>query len=144
MQLKDIADNVNSTVNKVNYRLKKLNKERSSGTYTINVDWEKIGYRWFHLQIGLRDYRKKKQIAEYMGKNPNLIRSFKFLNLNMDLHFTFLLNNMEQLRRIVEDITAKFPDSINDYHFYSTFKIYKHHYMIPEILEIKNPLNKEN
>jgi DNA-binding Lrp family transcriptional regulator len=144
MPIKDIANNVNSTINKVNYRLKKLNKEKASGTYTINVDWEKIGYRWFHLQVSLRDYRKKKQIAEYIGKNPNLIRSFKFLNLNMDLHFTFLLNNMEQLRKIVEGVTAKFPDSINNYYFYSTFKIYKHHYMIPELLEIKNPLNKEN
>ena len=79
----------------------------------------------------------------YLRKNPNTIRSFKFLNLDMDLHFTFLLHNMEQLRNIIEDITTKFPDLINDYHFYSTFKIYKHIFLVPELIKMKNPLNRE-
>ena len=50
---------------------------------------------------------------------------------------------MEQLRKIIENVTTKFPHSINDYHFYSTYKIYKHHYMIPKLLKMKNPLNRE-
>ena len=90
----------------------------------------------------MRDYSKKNLIVNYLRKNPYLIRSFKFLNLDMDLHFTFLLHNMEQLRNIIEDITTKFPDSINDYHFYSTYKVYKYHFMVPEILRNKDPLNR--
>jgi len=148
---KKIANNINSTITKVSYRIKKMEDKlfpqiyRKTGfnIYTINVDWFKIGYRWFHLQISMRDYSKKNLIIKYLRKNPYLIRSFKFLNLDMDFHFTFLLHNMEQLRNIIEDITAKFPDSINDYHFYSTFKIYKHTFLVPELLKTKNPLNRE-
>ena len=148
---KNIANNINSTITKVNYRIKKMEDKlfppsyRKTGfnIYTINVDWFKIGYRWFHLQISMRDYSKKYLIINYLRKNPYLIRSFKFLNLDMDLHFTFLLHNMEQLRNIIEDITTKFPDSINDYHFYSTFKIHKHTFLVPELLKTKNPLNRE-
>jgi len=139
---KQIANNINSTVSIVNYRLNKLRK-MTKFFGTINVDWAKIGYRWFHLQISLSDYKKKNNIINHLRKNPNLIRTFKFLNLDMDLHFTFLLHNMEDLRNIVEEITTKFPNSINDYHFYSTFKIYKHIFLIPELIKTKNPLNRE-
>ena len=148
---KNIANNINSTVTTVNSRIKKLekkfipedSKKKGYSMYTINVDWAKIGYRWFHLQINIRDYSKKNEITMYLRKNPYVIRSFKFLNLDMDLHFTFLLHNMEQLRNIIEDITTKFPDLINDYHFYSTFNIYKHTFLVPELIKMKNPLNRE-
>jgi Lrp/AsnC family transcriptional regulator for asnA, asnC and gidA len=149
---KTIANNLNSTIIKVNYRIKKIENKllplkyrKNTGftIYTTNVDWAKIGYRWFHLQISMSDYNKKNLILGYLRKNPNIIRYFKFINLDMDLHFTFLLHNMEELRNIIEDLTTKFPDSINDYHFYSTFNVFKHTFLIPELLKIKNPLNRE-
>lgn len=149
---KTIANNLHSTITKVNNRIKKienqlyppiLKKRTGSTIYTINVDWATLGYRWFHLQISMSDYSKKNLILNYLRKNPYLIRYFKFINLDMDLHFTFLLQNMEQLRTIIEDLTTKFPDSINDYHFYSTFQVYKHTFLVPEILKTKNPLNRE-
>jgi len=143
MSTKKIATNIHSTVNAVSYRIKKLTKQGILLAYTVNIDWSKIGYRWFHLQISLRDYSKKNQILNYIQKNPNLIRYFKHLIIGVDLHFTFLLNNMEQLRNIIEDITTKFPDSINDYHFYSTFKIYKFDCMIPKLLNKRNPIYTE-
>jgi DNA-binding Lrp family transcriptional regulator len=151
IRTKEIANKLNSSESKVSYRIKKLEKKLwpkiyrgiESNIYTINVDWSKLGYRWFHLQINLIDYSKKNQIVDYLRKNPYLIRSFKFLNLDMDLHFTFLLHNMEQIRNIIEDITTRFPDSINDYHFYSTYKIYKYDLLVPELLKIKNPFNRE-
>jgi DNA-binding Lrp family transcriptional regulator len=139
---KHIANNLNSTVNTISNRIKKLEKELIIALYSINIDWSKLGYRWFHLQISLRDYRKKNQIIQYMRNNPYLIRRFKFLNLDMDLHFTLLLKNMQQLRDIIEGISTTFPDAINDYHFYSTFKVYKYHFMVPEILKNKDPINR--
>jgi DNA-binding Lrp family transcriptional regulator len=139
---KTIAKNLNITASTVSYRIKKLEKQHIIGQYTVNVDWAKIGYRWFHLQISLRDYNKKNQIVNYLRTNPYLIRRFKFLDLDMDLHFTLLLHNMEHLRDIIEDISTQFPNSINDYVYYSTFKVYKYNFMIPEILQVKNPLNR--
>ena len=148
---KNIANNINSSVTTVNSRIKKMEKifraenfkKGEYSIYTINVDWAKIGYRWFHLQINLRDYSKKKDIILYLRQNPYLIRSFKFLNIDTDLHFTFLLHNMEHLRDIIDDITTKFPDLINDYHFYSTYKIFKHIFLVPELIKMRNPLNRE-
>ena len=142
MPIKNIANNINSTVSTVNYRINQLEKQMIIARYSVNIDWSKIGYRWFHLQISLRDYSKKNQIINHMRNNPNLIRIFKFLNIDVDLHFTLLLQNMQQLRNIIEDISTRFPNSINDYIFYSTFKVYKYNFMIPELLKIKDPLNR--
>ena len=137
---KDLANKLKSTVSTINNRIRKLENERIIALYTVNIDWSKFGYRWFHLRISLRDYSKKNQIIKYMQNNPYLIRRFKFINLDMDLHFTLLLKNMHQLRTIIEDLSTKFPNSINDYHFYSTYKVFKYNFMVPEILKNKNPL----
>lgn len=142
MSIKNIANNVNSAISTVNYRINQLEKQMIIAQYSVNVNWSKIGYRLFHLQISLRDYSKKNQIINHMRNNPNLIRIFKFLNIDVDLHFTLLLQNMQQLRNIIEDISTRFPNSINDYIFYSTFKVYKYNFMIPELLKIKEPLNR--
>jgi len=123
MPIKNIANNLNSAISTVNYRINQLEKQMIIAQYSVNINWTKIGYRQFHLQISLRDYSKKNQIIDYMRNNPNLIRIFKFLNIDVDLHFTLLLQNMQQLRNIIEDISTRFPNSINDYIFYSTFKV---------------------
>jgi DNA-binding Lrp family transcriptional regulator len=139
---KSIANKLGSTVNSISYRIKKLEKELIIAQYSVNINWEILGYRWFHLQISLRDYTKKNQIIDHMRKNPYLIRRFKFLNLDMDLHFTLLLKNMQELRSIIEDVSTTFPDAINDYHFYSTYKTFKYNFSIPERLKNKDPLNR--
>jgi len=139
----ELANKINSTVSSVNYRIKKLIQKGIISSYTINVDWAKIGYRWFHLQIKLWDYSKKDQIINHLRKNPNLIRYLKHLIIGVDLHFTFLLHNMEELRKIIEEITTKFPDSINDYYFYSTYKVYKLNFIIPKLLKNRNPIYQE-
>ena len=105
--------------------------------YTINVDWLKIGYRWFHLQIGLSEYDKKSEIIKYIQQNPHIIYILKGLLYRVDIHCTFLLKNVEQLRNIIEDITTEFPESIANYHFYSTYKIHKFNYMIPKLINKK-------
>ncbi|UCF49971.1 MAG: Lrp/AsnC family transcriptional regulator [Thermoplasmatales archaeon] len=137
---KNIANKLKSTVSTINYRIKKLEQELIIGLYTINIDWSKLGYRFFHLRISLRDYSKKNQIIEHMRKNPNLIRRFKFINLDMDLHFTLLLKNMQELRTIIENLSTTFPNSINDYHFFSAYNVFKYNFMVPEILKNKDPL----
>jgi DNA-binding Lrp family transcriptional regulator len=139
---KKIANKLNSTVSIINYRIKKMISQGVITGYTINVDWLKIGYRWFHLQIGLSDYNKRSEIVKYIQQNPYLIYVMKGLLYMVDIHCTFLLKNVEQLRKIIESITSKFPESIANYQFYSTYKIHKFDYMVPKLLNVKSPANK--
>jgi len=136
-----IGENLDSTASIINNRIKKLIKNNIIVGYTINVDWSKIGYRWFHLRINVNDYTKKNIILQYIRTNPYLIRILKALITNVDIHFTFLLRNVEDLRNIIENLTSKFPNLISNYEFYSTFKIHKNNYMIPKLLTNKNLYN---
>ena len=139
---KNIANKLNSTVSIITHRIKKLIKIGVITGYTINVDWAKIGYRWFHLQIGLNDYNEKNKIMKYIQKNPHLIRILKGLLYRVDIHCTYLLKNVEHLRIIIESITNEFPDSISNYHFYSTYKIHKFYHMVPKLIYTKNLFNR--
>jgi len=139
---KEIANNLRSTVSIVNYRIKKLINLGVILAYTINVDWSQIGYRWFHLRINLGDYEQKNPIKEHIRKNPHLIRILKGIIHNVDIHCTFLLNNIEQLRNITEDITMNFPNAISNYQFYSTYNLYKHHFMVPKLLKTSGSFNR--
>lgn len=139
---KFIANNLGSTVSIVNNRIKKLIKNNIITQFTINVDWSKLGYRWFHLQINLNDFSKKNLIIQYIRENPNLIRIMKGFLYNVTIHSTFLLKNIEEIRKITEDISTRFPNSIENISFYSTFKIFKHYYMVPNLIVDKNPINR--
>jgi DNA-binding Lrp family transcriptional regulator len=142
IQTKKIASNINSTVSIVNNRIQKLIKNGVIMQFTTFVDWSKLGYDWYHLQIILNDYKKKSQILNLIRKSPFLIRNFKGLYYDIDIHCTFLFQHQNQLRELIETITEKFPNEIENFHFYRTFKVYKHEYMIPKILKTKNPLLK--
>ncbi|MFE3845307.1 winged helix-turn-helix transcriptional regulator [Thermoplasmatota archaeon] len=139
---KKIANKMNSTVSIINYRIKNLIKKRIILSYTINVDWPKIGYRWFHLRINLSDYGKKNDVVKHIRKNPHLIRILKGLVQKTDIHCTFLLKNVEQLRAITEEISSKFPNIITNYQFYSAFNLHKQHYMVPKLLISRSPFNR--
>jgi len=139
---KEIANKLSSTVSIINYRIKNLIKKGILVQYTINIDWSKIGFRWFHLRIKLDDYNKKNQIKQYIRSNPYLIRILKGLIDDVDIHCTYLLRNIEELRNIIENITSKFPKLISDYEYYSTYIIHKDNNMVPKLLEQRSPLNK--
>jgi len=139
---KKIANKMNSTVSIINYRIKKLIKQAIINGYTINVDWPKIGYRWFHLRINLSNYEKKNEVIKHIRENPHIIRFLKGLVQKTDIHCTFLLKNVEQLRLITEEISSEFPNIITNYQFYSAYNLYKHHYMVPKLLISRSPFNR--
>lgn len=142
MPTKELANKMKSTVGIIDYHIKKLIKQRVIETYTINVDWPRIGYRWFHLKINLSEYDKKNQILRFIRENPYIIRILKGLLQKDDIHCTYLLKNAEQLRKITEEISSKFPKIITNYQFYNTYNLHKHHHMVPKLLKSRNLYNR--
>ena len=49
----------------------------------------------------------------------------------------FLFQSIDQLRLLIERVTSEFPNAIGNYNFYRTYKIFKHEYMVPQILKKK-------
>jgi DNA-binding Lrp family transcriptional regulator len=137
---KEIANTLKSTVSIVNYRIRKLINVGVITKFTINIDWSTLGYDWYHLQIYLNELSKKNQIMNYLRESPYLIRILKGFYFNVDIHSTFLFQNQNQLRELIENLTSRFPNTITKCNFYRTFKVYKHEYMLPRLTIAKNLL----
>jgi DNA-binding Lrp family transcriptional regulator len=58
----EIAQKLNSAVNTINSRIKKLVKLGVIVYYTININWPKIGYQMFKADIVLKNPKKDKKL----------------------------------------------------------------------------------
>jgi len=121
----EIAQKLDSTVNTIHSRIKTLMKTGVIQRYSINIDYPKIGFQWFKADIVLKAPEKMQKITEYIQNNPNLL--FRVVSLGyVDLELTFILNNANQLHKIIEDLSSKFPDAIKNYKYFSVTKTHKY------------------
>jgi DNA-binding Lrp family transcriptional regulator len=121
----EIAKELNVTVITVKNRIKKLIKAKVITGFFINFDGSKLGYRGFFVQINLKDYNMKNNLIKYVKKNPYLVNVIQTIGINNDLDFGFGLSNVTQLHEIIKDLSAKFPDSIKNFKYYSLLKEHK-------------------
>lgn len=135
---KDIANKLKSTITTVNNRIKKLVKNKVIVSFTSNVNWLKLGYQFFSIEIIFSDYSEKNKVINYLRKNPYLTYIIKPLGFNSDLECIYCLKNIEQLRNIIEKFTNKFPNSIKSCNFFNTYAVYKNLNLPPKILKLPN------
>ena len=112
-------------------RIKKLTNLRVIQAYRINIDYSKLGYQYFKVDIDLTDYSKIKKIISYIKKNPYLILIDKSVGF-ADLELEFYVKSFDHLHNIIIDLINTFPDMIKSYKQFFISKIYKSKY-IPEV-----------
>ena len=95
------------------------------------VDYPKIGYKRYKVDIALKDIGKAPEIIKLIEKNPNLINHIKSIGYK-DLELVFVLKNADQLHQIMRDLSKKFPDSIKNYIYFSATQTHKYQWF-PEL-----------
>jgi DNA-binding Lrp family transcriptional regulator len=120
----DIAKTLNSTSAIIHYRLKKLMELDIIIAYRINIDFPKIGYYVYKVDIELNQFDKVENILKYIKSNPNFEYICKTIGY-VDLEIAFILSSSYQLNQILEDLSSKFPDAIKNYTYFSIIKINK-------------------
>ena len=120
----EIAKMLDTTGKVVHNRLKKLIDLDIIIAYRLQIDFSKIGYYTYKVDIELNQFDKIDNILKYIISNPN----FEFICKTIcyvDLEIAFLLNNSIQLNQIMEDLSSKFPGAIKNYTYFSSIKTYK-------------------
>jgi len=120
----DIAKALDTTSTKVHYRLKNLIESDIIIAYRLHINFPKLGYYLYKIDIELNKFDQVDNILKYIKSNPN----FEFICKTVgyvDLEIAFLLNNSYQLNQIMEDISSKFPDAIKNYIYSSEIKTFK-------------------
>jgi DNA-binding Lrp family transcriptional regulator len=126
----EIAKKLNSTVDTVNSRIKNLFTFDVIQAFRVSIDYSKLGYQFFKVNIDLTDYNQRERMISYIRYNPHLImidKSIGYYDLELDLW----VKNLEQFRQIMDDLTIKFPNVIKNYSYVHDPKLHKMLY-IPE------------
>jgi len=126
-----IAANLKTTTTVVKYRINKLKKLGVIQGFRTNIDYSKLGYQQFKVNLYLKEYEKIDQITNYVKLNPNLI----YLDVTVgyaDLEVEFHLKSLDEMHKIVQDLIVKFPGSIKNYKFFNYRKVHKMQYMPEE------------
>jgi Lrp/AsnC family transcriptional regulator, leucine-responsive regulatory protein len=111
-----IAETIGVSVDTVIQRMKNLEKMDVIQGYRVNIDYEKLGYHLFKVNINLNNYSDRGKIINYIKYNSHLIMIDKAIGY-YDLELDFLLTDLDHLRSIMDDLSEKFPQSINSYNF---------------------------
>jgi len=128
MPTTEIAKQLKSTVTIIHHRIKKMIQSGVIGGFGIVTDLSKIGYHFYHVDINLKNYAKRNKILEYIEKNPHLYCVEKALGQAADIELEFYLENVQQLHKIMDDLSMKFPESINNFNYFSYLEVHKSTY----------------
>ena len=100
----DIAKKLNRTTMTISKRIKRLIELGVILKFHITINWNLIGYRWFKVDLYLKDYNKIHQIIKFIEANPHLSYIDKTLGY-ADLELELIVKNENQLWQIIEEIS---------------------------------------
>ena len=111
-----IAEKLDMTVDTILNRIQQLENLDIIQAYRVNINYAKLGYHLFKVNITLNDYSNRGKIINYIKYNPHLIMIDKAIGF-YDLELDFNLKNLDHLRSIMDDLSEKFPNDINSFNF---------------------------
>jgi DNA-binding Lrp family transcriptional regulator len=126
-----IANSLDISIDTVVNRIKQLEKKDVIQGFRININYEKLGYHLFKVNIVLNNYLKRGQVINHIRYDPHLIMIDKAIGY-YDLELDFLLQDLNQLRGIMDDLSSTFPEDIKNHSFVHDPITHKMVY-IPEI-----------
>ena len=108
--LVDISTKTNLTPNGVNNRIKKLTENNIISGYTISIDWKKLDYEWFTIQIKLNKHEEEieKEIKNFFRNHKKVVFYYKYLGGSWDFDIGVLVQNSNQLREFINEYRRNF------------------------------------
>ena len=116
LPLTELAKNVNSTIDIVRGRMRKLEEKGIILNYRIAVDFNKLGLEFFKAIIYFKTLAKKDENAlfEWMRTNQNSLYYIRSL-APWDVEFEFVVENYQQFNSIINDLRRRFPNVIRNH-----------------------------
>ncbi|MDP3916795.1 MAG: winged helix-turn-helix transcriptional regulator [Nanoarchaeota archaeon] len=111
--LVDISTKTDLTPNGVNNRIKKLIENNIISGYTISIDWKKLHYEWFTIQIKLtkHDEEIEEEIKKFFRNHKKIVFYYKYLGGSWDFDIGVLVQNSNELREFINEYRKRFSDN---------------------------------
>ncbi|MFH1589730.1 MAG: winged helix-turn-helix transcriptional regulator [archaeon] len=110
--LVDISQKIKLTPNGVNNRIKSLIKNNIICGFTVSLDWKKLDYELFTIQIKLHKYSEKinKQIRRFFTNHDKIIFYYKYTEGSWDYDIGILVKNSNELRNFINEYRKYFSE----------------------------------
>ena len=131
LSLLKISQKLNLTPVAIRYRINQLEKKKIILTYKALIDYNKLGYQYYKIDLDIENPDSLKSLMEYSIQHPNII----YVDITFggsDFEFDIEVKNHKEFQKIIQDIKTKFPGLIRTYKYYKATKIHKYSYL-PEI-----------
>lgn len=112
----EISKKLDVSSNTVLTRIRRMEGLDVIQGYRVNIDFTKIGYHLYKVNIDLNDYNQRGRIINYMKHDPHLIMIDKAIGY-YDLEFDLWLKDLNHLHEVMDDLTMKFPNDIRNYDY---------------------------
>ena len=139
ISLLDLAQELKMTPAGVKYKLRNLEKQKIIVGYKLLIDFSKIGYQYFKVDLELEDLKIIPSLAQYILQHPNVI--YRDITLGgSDFEFDCEFRNDGEFYQFMDALKIAFPQKIRQYSFYQALKIFKYSYFPEEFLStMSNP-----
>ncbi|MDO8740167.1 MAG: winged helix-turn-helix transcriptional regulator [Candidatus Woesearchaeota archaeon] len=112
----ELARKINSTIEIVRGRIKKLEEKGIILNYRIAVDFNKLGLEFFKAIIYFRTLSEKdeRSLFEWMRTNPNSLYYIRSL-APWEVEFEFAVESYQHFNKIINDLRKRFPHVIKNH-----------------------------
>lgn len=113
LNLVEISEKIELTPNGINNRLKNLEKRGFILGYTVSLDWKKLDYEWYGIQLKLIKFGEDidKKLIDYFNQHKNIIFYYKYLGGSWDYDIGVIVKNSIELRDFINEFRKKFSDT---------------------------------
>ena len=118
--LVEISEKVGMTPNGAGNRIKKLEKEGVILGYTISLDWRKLGYEWYGIQLKLIKFGDEinKQLVDFFTKHERIIFYSRYIGAAWDYDIGLMGKDSKELRNFINEFRAQFSDVARIYNVF--------------------------
>ena len=112
----ELARKVNSTIEIVRGKIKKMEEKGIILCYRIAVDFNKLGLEFFKAIIYLKSLSDEyeKTLFEWMRQHPNSLYYIRSL-APWEVEFEFAVESYQQFNQIINELRKRFPHVISHY-----------------------------
>ena len=115
-----LAETLKISIQTVNNRIKNLLKSGVITNFGIEINFSKLEYKLYRLDINLNENVKKQPILDYLTKNPHTKEIYESIGDAADIEIEIILNDINLIHKLIESILLHFPNSIKDYKYHSS------------------------
>jgi DNA-binding Lrp family transcriptional regulator len=129
----DLSSKLNTSSQTINYRIQKLIKSGLIKGFRVEIDLSIFGLQYFDVRLTLADHSFRKKIIDFFQSKPY----FKCINTAFgyaDLELELILQNMDNLIKIMDELNEKFPHVIRNYHYFKYRDCHKERWL-PELFK---------